>query len=60
VTLLLVSENAIYDTKVEKILNVITKISWSAVAFTIHPCIICFKIKDSPPVELCWQKKRNP
>jgi hypothetical protein len=22
--------------------------------------IICFKIKNPPPVELCWQKKRNP
>jgi hypothetical protein len=24
------------------------------------PCIICFKIKNPPPVELCWQKQRNP
>jgi hypothetical protein len=24
------------------------------------PGIICFKIKNPPPVELCWQKKRNP
>jgi hypothetical protein len=23
------------------------------------PGIICFKIKNPPPVELCWQKKRN-
>jgi hypothetical protein len=22
--------------------------------------IICFKIKNPLPVELCWQKKRNP
>jgi hypothetical protein len=22
--------------------------------------IICFKIKNPPPVELCWQTKRNP
>jgi hypothetical protein len=22
--------------------------------------IICFKIKNPPPVELCWQKQRNP
>jgi hypothetical protein len=22
--------------------------------------IICFKIKNPPPVELCWQKKGNP
>jgi hypothetical protein len=22
--------------------------------------IICFKIKNPPLVELCWQKKRNP
>jgi hypothetical protein len=22
--------------------------------------IICFKIKNPPPVELCWQKKTNP
>jgi hypothetical protein len=21
--------------------------------------IICFEIKNPPPVELCWQKKRN-
>jgi hypothetical protein len=20
----------------------------------------CFEIKNPPPVELCWQKKRNP
>jgi hypothetical protein len=24
------------------------------------PCIICFKIKNPPPVELCWQKKEIP
>jgi hypothetical protein len=23
-------------------------------------CIICFKIKNPPPVELCWQKKEIP
>jgi hypothetical protein len=23
-------------------------------------CIIGFKIKNPPPVQLCWQKKRNP
>jgi hypothetical protein len=22
--------------------------------------IICFKIKNLPPVELCWQQNRNP
>jgi hypothetical protein len=27
--------------------------------FGIH-YIICFKIKNPPPVELCWQKKEIP
>jgi hypothetical protein len=26
----------------------------------INETIIRFKIKNPPPVELCWQKKRNP
>jgi hypothetical protein len=29
-------------------------------SFEKTQCIICFKIKNPPPVELCWQKKRNP
>jgi hypothetical protein len=29
-------------------------------SLVIQITIICFKIKNPPPVELCWQKKRNP
>jgi hypothetical protein len=27
---------------------------------SLFSCIICFKIKNPPPVELCWQKKEIP
>jgi hypothetical protein len=28
--------------------------------FIVRHSIICFKIKNPPPVELCWQKKEIP